>query len=378
MRRVPGQVTSLAAIGVLGLLTLAASVSSVVTAPVGSIVARRPSTTEATPAGSSSLGRTNRPGASAEPAASAGNLSPTLDDTTTTAVPAGAVFDVPFAPILVGDLSATRTCSAMDFTARDAGGNGAGGHSALYVDLTDVSSTPCRLEGYPHVVANVPGGTPVVASDGQGWFARGPVLPVVVAPGMTVSLTLETERDCPQRYAQSGVYPHLSSDRVSIGLPGGGTLDVVAAEDVLCLISVSPFEQPPPLGPPPPAAPAFALQPRIDGPSSIPAGSAVSFGVLLRNTSPQAVSLSPCPSFTETVVAGSELLYEQLSYLVNCAAAPGVLEPGDALELRMEAPGPTERGLLDLTWAWGSPYQQGDEVQQGNVEHSTYATVIVK
>jgi hypothetical protein len=291
-------------------------------------------------------------------------------------VPVGTVFDVPFVPILIGNLSATRTCSARDFVARSAGGNGAAGHVATYVDLTDVSSTPCRLEGYPQVVAEVPGGSSVAATGGAGIFTTRAVLPVTVAAGMTLLLTLETERDCPLRYANPNIYPQLFSNRVSIGLPGGGSLNVAASQDVLCGLTVAPYLQAPPLGPPPPAPPAFALQPEIEDLSSVSRGT-VSFRVVLPNLTTHPVSLSPCPWFTERSRAPESGLFAYVFYLVNCAAAPSALQPGDALVLQMDVPVPTLPGSVELDWSWGTPYQQGGEQLTGPQELAISASIVI-
>jgi hypothetical protein len=289
----------------------------------------------------------------------------------------GLEFDVPFAPILIGHLSATRACVARDFTARVSGGNGATGHTITYVHLTDMASTPCRLEGYPRVVADVPGRSPVMAGDGGGPFTTMAVDPVVVGPGMSLFLSVETERDCPARYADPALYPTLRSDSLSIGLPGG-SLVVVEPLDVLCGMSVSPFVEPPPVGPLPHSPPAFALQPEIRSPRSVAAGAPIPFDVVLRNRSSRPVSLSPCPWFTETSGSTGTSAPTAFSYLVNCGAAPGELGPRDALVLSMELSAPPGGGGSVLTWTWGAPYQEGGATMSPAPEREGAVTLAVR
>ena len=234
--------------------------------------------------------------------------------TTTSPVPVGETYDVPFAPILVGDISAARTCSVRDLRASDAGANGATGHSITYLDLTDISSTPCRLEGYPRVVAEVPGHSPVLVRDGGGFFTSMAIEPAVVSPGSAFELSIGTERDCPARYAQPGVYPTLPADGISIGVPGG-SLFVADHLDVECGVTVSPYIQPAPEGPLPPPPPAFALQPEVASePLEVPPDATFVFKIILSDLSGKPVSLSPCPWYTEITDTSPPTA---LSYLVK-------------------------------------------------------------
>ena len=281
--------------------------------------------------------------------------------TTTSPVPRGETYDVPFAPILVGNISAARTCSVPDLRATAAGTNGATGHSVTYIDLTDISSTPCRLEGYPRVVAEVPGHSPVAAEDGGGFFTSMAVEPAVVSPGSAFQLSVGTERDCPARYAQPGVYPTLPADGISIGVPGGSFF-VADDLDVECGITVCPYIQPAPEGPLPPAPPAFALQPEVASePIEVPPGATFVFKIILSDLSGQPVSLSPCPWYTETTDTS---LPTSLSYLLNCAAAPRALEPGDSLVLWIDVAAPSTAGPSLVQWTWGAPYQEGGQTRQ--------------
>ncbi len=285
--------------------------------------------------------------------------------TTTSPVPLGNTYDIPFAPILVGNISAARTCSVRDLRASSAGGNGATGHSVTYIDLTDISSTPCRLKGYPRVVAEVPGHSPVVAIDGGGFFTSMAVDPAIVSPGSAFQLSLGTERDCPARYAQPDVYPMLSSNGISIGVPGG-SLFVAEDVDVECGMTVSPFIQPAPEGPLPPPPPAFALQPEVSSePLEVPAGATFVFKIILSDHSDKPISLSPCPWYTETSKTSPPTA---LSYLLNCAAAPRALEPGDSLVLWVDVAAPLTSGPSLILWTWGAPYQEDGETMSATPE----------
>jgi hypothetical protein len=300
------------------------------------------------------------------------NAAPRVSAATSTSTPVvpSRVIDVPFNPVLIGNLSAGRTCSGRDFVAGGTAPNGATGHYLLEVDIVSVASTPCGLEGYPQVVANVPGGTPVIAAHGGGTFTGGAVLPVVVAPGATLAIILGTERDCPARYASPAVYPERASDRVSITMPGGGTVVVPASQDVLCGLSVAPFHQPAPIGPPPAQPPTFALQPLLQAPKSVPAGTTISYTVTLPNDTGGPVSLVPCPSFTETT--GPQTASP---YLLDCHNLPSLLEPGDILVVYMQVPAPTIPAVLELNWSWGATYLQANHEYSSTLQASEGTTV---
>ncbi len=354
MGKVPGRVVAWTALVLIAALVLISALVSTATT----------SSRVATPRPSALSGTIPTPTTST-------TTSPT--PTTTSSVPAGRIFDIPFAPILMENLSATRTCSARDLRASVAGTNGATGHSVTYVDLTDISSTSCRLEGYPRVEADMLGHVPVVAGDGGGFFTAMAVDPAVVGPGMAIELSLGTERDCPARYAEPDVYPTMPSDGISIGVPEG-SLFVADDLDVLCGLTISPYVQPAPDGPLPAGPPAFALQPEIEAPTTVAAGSPVTFTVVLQNLSAHPVSLSPCPWFTEAIGTGP---LTSLSYVLNCAAAPAALEPGDAVVLLMELSAPPTQGQDSLLWMWGAPFQEGGQTMEGPTEPQTGTTLRV-
>jgi hypothetical protein len=138
-----------------------------------------------------------------------------------------------------------RPCTASDVRVVPDGGNGGGGHSYQTFVFRNIGTTTCVLRGYPSVVASEPGKADVTAADG-GFFVgreRSGNMP----PGGVTALSIETERDCPARYAHPDRYPALVYRTVTVGIPGGGHVVISQRFDVLCGLYTGQFAaaQPP-------------------------------------------------------------------------------------------------------------------------------------
>jgi hypothetical protein len=123
-------------------------------------------------------------------------------------------------------------CTAGQVRASADGGNGATGHNFAYYKFRNVSAKPCVLRGFPLVVASQPGRPDVIASH-SGWFIhqeRSGTMP----PGGVTILSIETDRDCPARYAKPNTFPVLIYHTVTVAIPGGGSVVVRGRFDVLC------------------------------------------------------------------------------------------------------------------------------------------------
>jgi len=138
-----------------------------------------------------------------------------------------------------------RPCTASQVRVSPDGGNGATGHSFAYFAFRNVSRATCILRGYPPVVASEPG-KPGVTAAHSGWFADGE-RSGNMRPGGVTTLSIETDRDCPARYANPGEYPTLIYHTVTISIPGGGHVVINHSLDVLCGLYAGKFAvaQPP-------------------------------------------------------------------------------------------------------------------------------------
>ena len=183
--------------------------------------------------------------------------------------------------------------------------------------------------------------------------------PAVATPRSAFELNLGTERDCPLRYAEPGVYPTFARPMASRSASPVGPSSSPRTW-LRCAASRCPrTPNPPPRARslrhprPSPCSPRSASEPL-----KVPPGATFSFKIILSDLSDKAVSLSPCPWFTETTDSAPPTT---VSYFLNCAAVPGVLEPGDSLVLWLVASAPTVPGWSSVSWTWGAPYQENGE-----------------
>jgi hypothetical protein len=89
-----------------------------------------------------------------------------------------------------------------------------------------------------------------------------------------------------------------------------------------------------------------ALSATLSFPVNVTLGTPVSYAVTLANRTRHAVSLSPCPSFSQTL-AGADGWVGY--YYLNCGAAPSV-PPGGSVTFEMAAPAPVQLGTISLVW----------------------------
>ncbi|HEV2256427.1 MAG TPA: DUF4232 domain-containing protein [Streptosporangiaceae bacterium] len=209
-----------------------------------------------------------------------------------------------------------RPCTAAQVRVSPDGGNGGGGHSYQTFAFRNVSRTTCILRGYPAVVASEPVKAEVTAADG-GFFV-GRELSGNMPPGGITTLSLETERDCPARYANPAQYPHLIYHTVTVGIPGGGHVVINQAFDVLCGLYTGQFAmaQPPQRYTQSPVTGASAA---IELPSGVVAGTTLDYVVDLTNPTGTVMMLSPCPGYQQDLGAAGKAILA-----LNCRAQPRI------------------------------------------------------
>ncbi len=134
------------------------------------------------------------------------------------------------------DLATAKPCTANDVPAAEGVRNGAGGTTIVPVDFTNVSSSPCLLEGYLTITATEPGRQSVTASEGPLLFL-GPASNI--APRRAATVVLETFAECA---ALPGGGNPIWYSRVTVTLPAGGSLDVPLEQlDLACGLLETPF-----------------------------------------------------------------------------------------------------------------------------------------
>lgn len=246
--------------------------------------------------------------------------------------------------------SDARPCTVADVRATAIGGNGGGGTSVDIISFRNVSTSTCVLKGYPHVVATEPGHPPVTAVDGHTTFPA----PVTanMAPGQTTNLSVETYSFCAAwpGGAPSGqpIYHQLA-----ITVPGGGTLTVRQALNVVCGVHVSHFwVQRPPL--PSPHDPLEDLQVSLQMPNQVAAGATLRYVATLTNPTGTAISLRRCPGYLEW--AGGLPTPVKQSYALNCGPVGAIpAHRSVRFAMRMLIPADAPRGALAVFWMLAGP-----------------------
>jgi hypothetical protein len=240
-------------------------------------------------------------------------------------------------------------CTATQLRVGTPTNNGATGMYFTTIPLRNISTTPCLLVGTPvRVAAQSPGQPDVVATRGLHLGSGG--VGGDLQPGRRGYLTIETDRDCPARYATPNVYPHNIYNSLSVTLPSATTLSLPLKLDVECGLYTGGLgiRVPPPTTPPDPRA---TLQPSITSPKHAKPGATFTYVVTLSNPTDSAISLGHCPGYVEWMGSGDlELAKESLA--LDCATVRSIA-PGQSVryQMRMAIAGDATPGVLELTWS---------------------------
>ncbi|HEY3034953.1 MAG TPA: DUF4232 domain-containing protein [Streptosporangiaceae bacterium] len=241
-----------------------------------------------------------------------------------------------------------RPCAASQVRVSPDGGNGGGGHSYQMFAFRNVSRTTCILRGYPSVVASEPGKADVTAADG-GFFVgreRSGNMP----PGGTATLSIETERDCPARYASPNQFPALIYHTVTVGIPGGGHVVINEAFDVLCGLYTGQFAvaQPPQRYT---QSPVTGARVSLELPSGVAAGATLDYVIDLANPTGTDMVFSPCPGYQQGLGSAGKAILS-----LNCRARhriPAHQTVRFAMQLHVPADTPT--GPDNVYWQVATP-----------------------
>jgi hypothetical protein len=236
-----------------------------------------------------------------------------------------------------------RPCTASQVRVSPDGGNGATGHLFAYFAFRNVSRTTCILRGYPPVVASEPGKPDVTAAH-SGWFTGGE-RSGNLRPGGVTTLSIETDRDCPARYANPNQYPTLIYHTVTISIPGGGQVVLHHAFDVLCGLFTGKFAvaQPPQRYTHSPVTGARAA---LELPRGAAAGTTLDYVAALTNPAGTGMVLTPCPGYQQGLgSAGKTIL------ALNCHAQRRIpAHQTVRFAMRLHVPADTPTGPATVYW----------------------------
>jgi hypothetical protein len=242
------------------------------------------------------------------------------------------------------------------------------------IAVTNVSSTPCVLDGPPRLVV-IKAGTRTMTTTYRGSVGGGPAGSVPPGPGL-----LEPgDRGGWWLFWENWCGASLEPTTVDVTLPdGGGT--IVAKPDPQnptpgiggtprCEAPGSPsslnataFEY---LAPEPPLVEGQPASVTITAPATATIGRDVTFTVSLTNLGARPALFDPCPTYSEDLFVGGSRLKPpaDMHLALNCPAIGPALAPGATIVLEMRYPVPTTvaPGPAELFWSMdpGGPFDTG-------------------
>jgi hypothetical protein len=239
-------------------------------------------------------------------------------------------------------------CRASQLTARAGGGGAAAGNQSTPVVLTNASSTPCSLSGYPTSLVGIrSNGTRRTLRPTHGtMFDFETARPADLRSGQHTELIIATSSGCEALNHP----PPVTGDpyvRVRIGIPGGGTITAPAAFDASCGVGVTTFGLPA-LPDPEPVSSYPGLIGHVQRPERVQAGTTLHYSVTLTNTASTPIRLDPCPVYEESYFVAGEP--RSLVLRLNCSTVT-MLEPGQNVRYAMEMPISSSTGQAKFGWS---------------------------
>jgi Protein of unknown function (DUF4232) len=234
-------------------------------------------------------------------------------------------------------------CTASQVRVSPEGDNGATGHLFTYFTFRNVSTTTCILRGYPAAVASQPG-KPGVTAAHSGWFTNNR-RSANMRPGGVTTLSIETDRDCPARYANPGKYPTLIYHTVTISIPGGGQVVIHHPFDVLCGLFTGKFAvaQPPQRYT---RSPVSGARVALQLPTGVVAGTTLDYVAAVANPAGTSMVLRPCPGYWQGLGAAGKTVLS-----LNCRAQPRIpAHQTVRFAMRLQVPASTPTGLATVYW----------------------------
>jgi hypothetical protein len=217
--------------------------------------------------------------------------------------------------------------------------------------FTNRGAHACLLRGYPtRITALTPAGTRRVLRPLRGGTYFGRLIPSDVGPGRHVFLDLATSVAC-----EGGRKPTVRYRDLRFTLPQGGTVSGHVTVRATCGLSMSTFGLPERYVEPKarPGTPG-TLRATIHLPAQVQRGTSLVYTVTLSNATATAVTLRPCPGYTENLYASGRKA--QGSYQLNCDSVQAI--PADAsieYEMRLAVPRDAPSGFAKVGWNLNTP-----------------------
>lgn len=235
-------------------------------------------------------------------------------------------------------------CTSQQLKAR-AGGLGVGvGQVTRRIILTNVSTNPCSLAGFPTMTARGASGSDVPLSVSRDHDDHGLVSPANIEPGENAELVLTTPYACEVGSADVTelALSVSSSTSVPVTLPSAFPLRAG------CGVGASSFGTQAPVRAP---SRLSGLRGDITFPDSVTGKGSAQFTVTLSNPTGSDVDLAQdCPSYEEFLVpASSHVSTNSHAYYLNCAAGSRI-PAGGSLTFAIQVPVPDAVGEAKFGW----------------------------
>jgi hypothetical protein len=238
---------------------------------------------------------------------------------------------------------ASRPCHGRDLHV-SVGNTGAyHGHQAQELTLRNVAADACLVSAtMPIAVVLGTGQHSQAGRDSKTSMIGASNGMDGLAAGGSVHIIIGTPGTCPG----AGTNPKIASV-VQLTLTGGEVIAVTGTWiNVECgppVVLAFDLQQTAPA-----AVPASAIVAKLAAPSSAVAGQTLVYFVTVSNPTLRAISLSPCPSYTESIGAGAPF---KQTFLLNCTAVGGIPGGGQVtFEMRLQLPTNTPKGRAKLSW----------------------------
>ncbi len=251
-------------------------------------------------------------------------------------------------------------CTASQVKAEEAAASGLAGSILFDVSITNMSPSVCSLKGVPSFVAKVVPGRPAqrIAANVEPEFL--PVWASNLAPGTSGVEQIRSSHSCDPR----GPVPMFET--LEIGLPVGGS--VLASQGS----ARAPFQFPcgaglSPLGVVKPMTryapePLEGTKSSIVAPASVPAGSLLTYVVVLRNPTAKPISLRSCDGYREVLAgAGPNPVVE--THALNCVGVTSLPSQGNHRFI-MKIRAPDLKVTRNVTLVWIANYPGSFELDQ--------------
>ncbi len=295
------------------------------------------------------------------------------------------------APTLLVVPPGTVACASNDLAARFTGVEGlTGGQLIGGFVFSDRSGAPCEVSGTPPVHLLSASGAQLKVRPGPDLVGNPPSVPVLLLPGLAASgagaarsgqawLALTWPAlDLAAGGTTCSPTPAVAGSVVFEVSPGGVRVPVTVPASSLhsgsiapChgVLGVSPFQAVAPN----PKLPLLGA--RLMAPSSVVAGRALHYRVVLTNRSKVAVDLAnTCAAYLESLGGGTgaESVKVVREYQLNCAAAPTLL-PGASVTFAMVLGTPKGAPHIRAVLGWGLVPWSGFVI--GNLEVSAQVKI---